>query len=61
MTKKAYYIENSVFLDVALEMIKMTIPCFIEREYMPRGYSNVKIVARDEDFACVERNLAPLI
>ena len=58
MTKKVYYIQNSVELDVSLELIKMAIPCFIIREYIEMDYSEVEIIARDEDFANVERNLA---
>lgn len=58
MTKKVYFIENSVELDVSLELIKMDIPCFITREYVEMNYSEVEIIARNEDIACVERNLA---
>jgi hypothetical protein len=58
MTKKVYYIQNSVELDVSLELIKMSIPCFITREYIEMDYSEVEIIARNEDLACVERNLA---
>ena len=58
MTKKIYYIQNSVELDVSLELIKMAIPCFITREYIEMNYSEIEIIARDEDFASVERNLA---
>ena len=34
MTKATYYIENSGRLDIALEMLKDKIPCFIKREYI---------------------------
>jgi len=61
MKKATYYIENTVNLDATLEMLKVVIPCFIEREYIEMNYSEVTITARAEDFATVENYLAPLM
>lgn len=59
MTKATYYIENSGRLDIALEMLKDKIPCFIKREYIEMDYSEVTIIARSEDFPTVEKFLGP--
>lgn len=61
MIKKTYYIENSADLDATLEVLKDTIPCFINREYIEMNYSEVEITARVEDFCTVEMYLAPLV
>ncbi len=61
MTKATYYIENTVDLDATLELLKVEIPCFINREYIEMNYSQVEITARVEDFKTVENLLAPLM
>ena len=61
MKKATYYIENGVELDAILEMLKVIIPCFIEREYIEMNYSEVTITSRVEDFTTVEKYLAPLM
>lgn len=61
MRKGTFYIQNKVALDMILESIKETIPCFINREYIEMDYSEVEIIARVEDWAFVENMLAPLV
>ena len=61
MTKCVFYIENSVALDEILESIKLAVPCFITREYIEMDYSQVEIIARIEDWAFIEKELAPLV
>ena len=61
MRKGTFYIQNRVALDMILESIKETIPCFINREYIEMDYSEVEIIARVEDWAFVENMLAPLV
>ena len=61
MAKLVLYIENSADLDVALELIKDRIPCFVYRIYIEMDYSEVSVCARIEDMAFVERILAPLV
>lgn len=61
MTKATYYIENTVDLDATLELLKETIPCFINREYIEMNYSQVEITAKTKDFKTVEDLLAPLM
>ena len=61
MRKGTFYIQNRGALDMILEHIKETIPCFINREYIDMDYSEVEIIARVEDWAFVENMLAPLI
>ena len=61
MRKGTFYIQNTVTLDMILESLKETIPCFINREYIEMDYSEVEIIARIEDWAFVENMLAPLV
>lgn len=61
MTKKVYYIENSIALEAVLETLQNVIPCFIDREYVEMNYSEIEIIARTEDFITVEALLAPLV
>ena len=61
ITTKTYYIENSEDLDVALELMKGIIPCFIDREYIEMNYSEVEIIAKAEHREIIENILAPLM
>lgn len=61
MTKKTYYIENSIELEAAIDKIRDTFMCFITREFIEMNYSEVEINARNEDIASIERILAPLM
>ena len=61
MLTKVYYIENSDNLENALNILRDTIPCFIDREFIEMNYSVVSIIARAEDLISVERMLAPLV
>lgn len=61
MRKKTFFIQNKIALDMILESIKETIPCFINREYVEMDYSEVEIIARAEDWTYVENMLAPLV
>ena len=61
MRKGTFYIQNTVTLDMILESLKETIPCFINREYIEMDYSEVEIIARIEDWTFVENMLAPLV
>ena len=61
MVNKTYYIENSVELNTVLELLKMAIPCIIEREYIEMNFSQIDVIARAEDLRTVEKYLAPLM
>lgn len=61
MATKTYYIENSERLNEVLELLKMAIPCIIEREYIEMNFSQIEIIARAEDLRTVEKYLAPLM
>lgn len=61
MAKKTYYIENSILLDAVLDDLANVIPCFIYRDLIEMNYSEVNIVAREEDLATVENYLAALV
>lgn len=61
MIRKTYYIENSVALEKVLETLKAVIPCFINREYIEMDYSEIEVIAREEDFRTVENLLSPLV
>lgn len=55
MEKRVYFEENCADLEIALEFIKVAIPCFINREYIEMNFSKVEIITRAEDIAFVER------
>lgn len=61
MIRKTYYIENSVALEKVLETLKTVIPCFINREYIEMDYSEIEVIAREEDFRTVENLLSSLM
>ena len=61
MTEKIYYIENTNALDLAIDAITDTFPCFVDREFIEMNYSKITIKARTEDLASIEDILAPLI
>lgn len=61
MVKRVYYIENSIAPEKVLETLKTVIPCFINREYIEMDFSEVEVIAREEDFRTVENLLSPLI
>lgn len=55
MEKRVYYKPNGVDLDVIVENIKNSSPCFITREYIEMNYSKVEIIARVEDIPYIQR------
>ena len=57
MTKKIYYIEESVSLVSAIEYLEDAIPCFIECEPVEMNYMEVSITCRNEDVALQRRLL----
>ena len=61
MTKKVYYIENTNALEVAIDNAEMLFPCFVSREFIEMNYSQISILARNEDLACIENIFAPLV
>jgi len=61
MTEKIYYVENDFALNLALELIAIVVPCFINREYIEMDYSRITIVARNEDIATIEKIFADLV
>ena len=61
MIRKVYWIENTNELDTALDKIRDTFPCFIDREPVEMNCSEIGIFARAEDILGIENILAPFV
>lgn len=59
MTTKTYIVETSAELDLALNIIKETIPCFVEWKFSEDDEAaELTIQCRDEDVAYTQKMLA---
>lgn len=59
MTIKTYIVETSADLDLALNIIKETIPCFVEWKFSEDDETaELTIKCRDEDVAYTQNMLA---
>ena len=59
MTTKTYIVETSADLDLALNIIKEKIPCFIEWKFSEDDEAaELTIKCRDEDVAFTQKMLA---
>ena len=61
MRRKCWYIENSSRLEKVLQYIMINFACWVQRELIEMDFSQVQILARQEDFARIESLLAPLV
>lgn len=59
MTTKTYIVETSAELDLALNIIKETIPCFIDWKFSEDDETaELTIQCRDEDVTFTQKMLA---
>lgn len=61
MVKRVYFMENSDRANTAVDLLEAAIPCFVFRTPIEMDWLEVKIQARVEDLATVERILAEVI
>ena len=58
MTIKTYIVETSAEFDLAVNVIKETIPCFIDWKFSEDDETELTIKCRDEDVAFTQKMLA---
>lgn len=61
MVKKVYFMENSDRVNKAVDLLEAAIPCFVFRTPIEMNWLEVKVQARVEDMATVERILAEVV
>ena len=61
MVKKVYFMENSDKANSAIDLLESAIPCFVFCTPIEMNWLEVKVQARVEDLATVERILAEVI
>lgn len=61
MTTKTYYFENNNRLEKTIKRIQKYFPCTIVREYIEMNYSKLVIATHENNFADIEKILAPLV
>lgn len=61
MVKKVYFMENNDRVNKAVDLLESAIPCFVFRTPIEMNWLEVKVQARVEDLATVERILAEVV